>query len=81
MEKKKAVALRYPDGVDAPIVVAKGEGKTAEKIIDIARQNEVYITEDTTLVNFLDGMETGEMVPEEAWEALAIIFAFVLENK
>ena len=49
MEKIKVVALRYPEGVDAPVVVATGTGKTAEKIIEVAKENEVYITEDTTL--------------------------------
>ena len=81
MEKKKAVALRYPEGVDAPVVVATGTGITAEKIIEVAKENEVYITEDTTLVNLLGGLETGDLVSEQAWEALAVIFAFILERK
>jgi len=81
MEKKKAIALRYPEGVDAPVIVAKGEGAAAQQIIDVALENEVYITEDTTLVNMLGGMNCGEMVPEQAWEALAVIFAFILGEK
>ena len=28
---KKALALKYPAGIETPIIVAKGEGKTAEK--------------------------------------------------
>lgn len=81
MEKKKALALRYPEGLDAPVIVAKGEGKKAEKIIEIAHENEIVITEDATLVNLLGSVDEGSMVPEQAWEALAVIFAFILENK
>ena len=40
VEKKKAVAVKYrPKIDDAPKVIAKGQGKVAEKIIEIAREN------------------------------------------
>lgn len=81
MEKKKAVALRYPEGVDAPVVVAKGEGFAAERIIKIAEENEVLVTENATLVNLLGNVNEGSLVPEEAWEALAVIFSFILERE
>lgn len=75
---KKAVALKYPDGIDAPIIVAKGEGKVAEHIIEIAEQNEIYIEENEVLVDMLGLCNTGDLVPENTWTALARIFSFVL---
>lgn len=78
---KKAVALKYPQGAQAPIVMAKGIGKSAEKIIEEAKKNNVYVEENLELVNLLGVQEVGDIVPQEAWQALAAIFAFILEEK
>ena len=77
---KKAVALKYPEGVEAPIVVAKGLGRSAERIIEEARKNEVFIKEDTVLVDMLGLQNVGDTVPEETWNVLAEIFAFILSE-
>ena len=50
---KKALALKYPDGVEAPIIVAKGSGKKAEKILQIAQENNILIEENEILVDML----------------------------
>ena len=78
---KKAVALKYPQGVEAPIIVAKGSGKTAEKIILEAEKHEILIKEDTMLVDMLGLQNVGEVVPEETWTVLAEIFSFILSEK
>lgn len=80
-KNKKAVALKYPEGCIAPIITAKGEGKTAELIIKEAVKNKVYITENTEVINVLDNCETGNVIPENVWEAVATIFSFILEGK
>ena len=81
MTEKKAIALKYPEGVDAPIVLAKGSGSLAQKIIDEAKKKEVLIKEDTLLVKMLGLSNVGEVVPESTWEILAQIFAFIMERK
>ena len=81
MQKKRAVALKYPDGVDAPIIMAKGEGRTAELMISEAQKNDIHITEDTVLVDMLGMSEVGSMVPESAWKALAVIFSYILSDE
>ena len=81
MMEKKAIALKYPEGVDAPIVLAKGSGSLAQKIIDEAKKKEVLIKEDTLLVEMLGLSNVGEVVPESIWEILAQIFAFIMERK
>ncbi|MBR1640013.1 MAG: EscU/YscU/HrcU family type III secretion system export apparatus switch protein [Treponema sp.] len=78
---KKAVALKYPEGVEAPIIVAKGKGKVAEKIIEEARKNDIFIKEDTVLVDMLGLHNAGDFVPEETWTALAEFFSFILSMK
>ncbi|MCR4580458.1 MAG: EscU/YscU/HrcU family type III secretion system export apparatus switch protein [Treponema sp.] len=76
----KAVALKYPEGVEAPIIVAKGIGKSAEKIITEAKKNDILIKEDTVLVDMLGLQNVGDIVPEETWDILAELFAFIINN-
>lgn len=79
--KKKAIALSYPEGAPAPFISAKGEAALAEKIVSIAKENDVPVFENGILSDILSANEIGSFVPEETWEALAIIFAFVLQNE
>ena len=78
---KKAVVLKYPEGCLAPIITAKGTGIAAQKIIEEAEKQNVFITENIELVNLLDSCDTGTLIPEETWEAVAIIFSFILGEK
>ena len=78
---KKAVVLKYPEGCLAPIITAKGTGIVAQKIIEEAEKQNVFITENIELVNLLDSCDTGTLIPEETWEAVAIIFSFILDEK
>lgn len=82
MENKlKAIALKYPEGAYAPFITAKGEGKLAEKIIEEAKKNDIYIEENVEAIDFLDACDIGTEVPEEAWEVVAQIFSFILQNQ
>ena len=76
-----AVALKYPKGAEVPFITAKGKGELAKKIIEVAKENDVHIEEDQALVNLLSVEEVNAAVPEEAYSALAAIFAFVLERE
>ena len=78
---KKAVVLKYPEGCLAPIITAKGTGIAAQKIIEEAEKQNVFITENLELVNLLDSCDTGNLIPEETWEAVAVIFSFILGEK
>ena len=80
-ERKKrlsAVALKYKMNVDpAPKVVAKGKGKIAERIIRIARENNIPIREDPDLVEVLSKLELNEFIPQELFQVVAEILAFI----
>lgn len=77
-ERKRAVALRYTPGQDeAPIVTGKGQGRLAERMIELARQNNVPIQEDRNLVRVLSLLEVDKQIPPEAYQAVAAILAFV----
>jgi FlhB-like protein len=75
--KKSAVALRYEDGDHAPRILAKGKGRLAEIILRIARENGVTIEENGALSEALMSFEVGDYIPEELYEAVAKILAFV----
>ena len=76
--RKKAVALRYrEESESAPRVVAKGSGKLAERIIAVARENNVLIQEDPDLVGLLAQLDVKTVISEELCRAVAEILAFV----
>lgn len=78
-----AVAIRYDaEEADAPLVVAKGADYLAQKIKDIARENDVEIVENKPLARMLyANVEVGEMVPPELYKAVAEVLAYVYHLK
>lgn len=80
-----AVAIKYDAKEDrAPIVIAKGMDSLALKIIQIAEENGVVITENKPLARGLyDGVELEQEIPETFYRAVAEVLAFVysLKNK
>ncbi len=72
-----AVALSYNImEAPAPKVLAKGVDHMAEKIKEIARENNVPIREDKPLAQALyKQVEIGEMIPEDLFKAVAAILA------
>ena len=66
----------------APTVVAKGAGPVAERIKEIARENEVPIVEDKPLAQTLYKIvEIGEFIPAELYRAVAEVLAYVYRLK
>ncbi len=74
-----AVALNYDPGLaDAPRVVAKGVDEVAETIKRIAREAGVTMFEDPPLARALHrSCEIGSEVPEELFQAVAAVLAYV----
>ncbi|WP_026799760.1 EscU/YscU/HrcU family type III secretion system export apparatus switch protein [Pontibacillus halophilus] len=76
-KRKSAVALNYEEGTDAPKVVAKGHGHVADSILERANAHHVPIQEDASLVELLSQLDINETIPEELYQAVAEVFAFV----
>ncbi|MBE5826782.1 MAG: flagellar biosynthesis protein FlhB [Butyrivibrio sp.] len=78
-----AVAIKYDaDENDAPVVVAKGADYLAQKIKEIARENDVEIVENKPLARMLyTNVEVGELVPPELYKAVAEVLAYVYHLK
>ncbi len=78
--RKEAVALTYnPDAGDAPKVTAKGKGKIAENIIEKARENNIPIQEDPSLVGILGQLNLNDSIPEELYKAVSEVFAYIYQ--
>ena len=74
-----SVAIKYdPETMSAPKITAKGADLIAFRIRQIARQNDVPIIERPPLARALYwGMEVGQEVSLEHYEAVAELLAFV----
>jgi flagellar biosynthesis protein FlhB len=75
-----AVALRYRRGFDpAPLVVAKGAGENALRIISIARLAAVPVMENKPLARALfKAVEVGEQLPRQFYRAIAEVLATIM---
>ncbi len=77
-KRKKAVALRYESDRDnAPVVVAKGGGETAKRIIELAKKNNIPVVEDSQLTEALIRIEVFEEIPPVLYEAVARVLVFI----
>ncbi|MDH5518775.1 MAG: EscU/YscU/HrcU family type III secretion system export apparatus switch protein [Gammaproteobacteria bacterium] len=77
-----AIALEY-DQQKAPVVKATGSGELAERIIEIAKENNIYLQEDEGLIEILAELELGDEIPEQLYKAVAevIAFAYIIKGK
>ena len=74
-----AVALQYDRATnEAPRVVAKGRGLTAEKILALAEEHGVIIEANPILAEALSGVDLDEAIPLELYEAVAVVIGYVL---
>lgn len=77
-----AVALKYEDGMNAPMVVAKGQDSLAERIKELAIRHDVAIVENKPLARVLyKKVEVGMYIPVELYQAVAEVIAFVYRLK
>ncbi len=74
-----AVALKYERGKDkAPVVLAKGDNRFAQRIKALAAENGVPVVENKPVARVLFAMgKVGEVIPPELYQAVAEILAVV----
>ncbi|MGE5628707.1 MAG: EscU/YscU/HrcU family type III secretion system export apparatus switch protein [Solirubrobacterales bacterium] len=77
--RKRAAALKYEGGYEAPVVTAAGIGKIAENIINGAKENNVPVVYDQELTALLTNLDIGESIPFELYEAVAKVIAYVMD--
>lgn len=75
--EKKAVALTYHETLNAPVVLAKGRGEVAEKIVETAKKHGIETYFDEQLLDTLMAVAVGEEIPTELYTIVAKILLFV----
>ncbi len=78
-----AVALRYdPVQAPAPVVLAMGQRKIAERIKALAFEHRVPVIENKPLARaLLASAHVGQMIPAELYAAVAEVLAFVIRQR
>ncbi|RMH01421.1 MAG: flagellar biosynthesis protein FlhB [Aquificota bacterium] len=79
-----AIALRYnpEEGDRAPVVLAKGKGQVAERIVEIAQEYNVPIVRKEEVARAMyPAVEVGEEIPPKFYRAVAEIIAFIMFRK
>lgn len=80
-----SIAIKYDENeASAPIVVAKGIDEIAMKIREVAKAHDIITVENRQLARSLyNAVEIGEVIPEQFYQAVAEVLAYVyrLENK
>ncbi|HEY3330563.1 MAG TPA: flagellar biosynthesis protein FlhB [Capsulimonadaceae bacterium] len=73
-----AVAILYEAGMQAPLVVAKGQDNIAQRIKEIATENDVPLVENVALARAIyRDVEINREIPADLYKAVAEVLAFV----
>lgn len=79
MDKKQAVALEYnmERAEGAPRIVAVGQGRIAEKIIELAKDNGIPVYQEVEVVKKLVRLPLDSEIPPEMYQAVARVLGFI----
>jgi flagellar biosynthesis protein len=72
----EAVALEYGRN-KTPVISAKGDGELAQRIVQEAQRQGVYVTEDPRLLAMLSRLDVGQEIPADMFNAVAVILSWV----
>jgi len=77
-KKLNAIAVKYDKEKDgAPRIAAKGKGNIAEKIIELAKKNDIPLYEDPDLIEVLSKLDLGQEIPAELYKLIAEVLVYV----
>ena len=80
MNGPQAAVVKYDEeSGKAPVVVAQGKGRVAQQIIELAKENDIQIQEDSTLVANLLDMDLGDNIPPQLYSVMAEILLLIEE--
>lgn len=77
-----AIALKYDDGLPAPMLIAKGADLVAERIKELAAKHNIPIVENKPLARTIfKTMKIGQVIPRELYVAVAEVLSYVFKLK
>ncbi|MFC3293146.1 EscU/YscU/HrcU family type III secretion system export apparatus switch protein [Modicisalibacter luteus] len=74
--RRQAVALAYTGGDQAPTVLAKGYGELAERIINEAQSQGIFVHDAPELVSLLMQVDLDSRIPPVLYEVIAELLAW-----
>jgi flagellar biosynthesis protein len=78
-QPRRAAALHYERGEQAPKVTATGRGLVADRIVAAAKEAGVPVRSDPALAEALGALELDADVPEAMWRAVAETLAWAYQ--
>jgi flagellar biosynthetic protein FlhB len=73
-----AIAIEYRDGMNAPRVLAKGAHHTAERIVAVARKNNIPVVQNIPLARAIyKRIDIDKEIPPDLYLAMAEVLAYV----
>ena len=79
-KRELAAAVRYKQNEDkAPMVVAGGQGKLAQKIKEIAQEYKIPVYQDEALAKTLVKLGAQVEIPPELYAAVAQVLVYVYQ--
>lgn len=78
-QKSGRLEIRSRPG-EAPVVVAKGKGLIADRILDAALEHGIPIQEDAALVEVLSKLDLDQQIPTELYDLVAEILTFIYRS-
>jgi flagellar biosynthetic protein FlhB len=77
-----SVALKYDEGMGAPLCVAKGVDDVALRIREVATEADVPIVQNPALTRALySTVEVDDEIPEEHYKAVAEVIGYIMKLK
>ncbi len=79
-KKELAAAIKYDSNKDdAPIILAKGQGETAKRITEKAKESDIPSYKDEKLAKQLMSLSVGQEIPSDLYQAVAEVLAFIID--
>ncbi|WP_074036252.1 EscU/YscU/HrcU family type III secretion system export apparatus switch protein [Exiguobacterium profundum] len=79
-KRKTAAVVRYDETTDkAPVIVARGTGAIAEKILQEARARGVAVENDHSLLGHLLDLDLGDAIPPQLYDVMAEVLLLIEE--
>ena len=76
----QAAVIKYDEeNGKAPVVVAHGKGVVAQQIIELAKENNIHMQEDSSLVANLLDMDLGDNIPPQLYSVMAEVLLLIEE--
>jgi len=81
MARKKSAALRYTAELPAPVVLASGTGRAADRIVEVAIASGVPVEVKAELAEELVKIRIGDVIPADLYTIAAILYSKIYKKK